>query len=106
MGCAIGVQFGNDSQAAIAEIRRLEQMANALSAVTGLATMIDIFARNGPIGTSYKVASTDFSLMASAMKASSPILVRRVEDIAMRAAMKPGLTYEETQFWRCLYPEL
>lgn len=65
--------------------------------------MIDIFARNGPIATSYKVSSTDFPLMASAMMASSPILVRRVEGIAVRTSMKPGLSYEEIQFWRCLY---
>lgn len=103
MSCALNVSFGTESQAAISEIRRLEQMANALSTVTGLAVMIDIFARNGPASSTYKVESTDFVLMGQAMAASSPILVRRVEDIAMRMAMRPGLSSDETKFWRCIY---
>ncbi|MBF4438060.1 hypothetical protein ERJ77_26970, partial [Vibrio anguillarum] len=41
----------------------------------GASAMFDIFAGNGVIGSSYKIATTDFELLAKSMQSSNPILL-------------------------------
>ncbi len=107
MPCKIDdVRFGSDSKRALNEIRELQGMADALSVFIGASAMLDIFGGNGVLLSSYKIYTTDFSLLANAMRSSNPILLRRVEDISMRTYMKPSLSYDEKMFWRCLYNEI
>jgi len=108
MACAdlSNIRFGFDSKKAIEEIRDLQDMSKALSIFVGASAMMDIFAGNGVITSSYKIYTTDFGLLGDAMRSSNPILVRRVEDISARMYMKPSMTYKEKMFWRCMYDEL
>lgn len=106
MACNIDVEFSSESKRALDEISEMKDMANALSVFIGMSAMIDIFAGNGVIGSSYKISTTDFELLAKSMYSSNPILVRQVENIAGRMYLKSSLSYEEKQFWRCLYNEL
>lgn len=106
MACNFNVKFGSDSKRAIREIREKQDMANVLSAFIGVSAMLDIFARNGVIGSSYKIMTTDFELLGKSMRSSNPILVRQVENIAARMYLKSTITNEERMFWRCLYNEM
>lgn len=106
MSCNFDVRFGRESRRAIEEIREMQSMAKALSAFIGMSAMLDIFAGNGVLISSYKVANTDFELLAKSMRSSNLILVRKVEDLAVRMYMNPSLSYEEKKFWRCFYNEL
>ncbi|KOE79192.1 MULTISPECIES: hypothetical protein [Vibrio] len=105
MACNIDVKFGSASKRALNEIKEKKDMANVLSIFIGASAMFDIFAGNGVIGSSYKIATTDFELLAKSMQSSNPILVRQVEDIAMRMYMNPSISRDEKIFWRCLYNE-
>lgn len=106
MSCNMNVKFGRESKQALNEIKEKQGMANALSMFIGISAMVDIFARNAVIGSSYKIITTDFELLARSMRSSNPILVRQVEDIAMRMYLTPSLSRDEKLFWRCLYNEL
>ena len=97
------ISFSSDSKKAIEEIRELQDMSKALSIFLGAGAMVDIFGRNGVIGASYKIYTTDFQLLSQAMNSSNPLLTYRVEDISARMYMKPSLTYQEKMFWRCMY---
>ncbi|ENM3848723.1 hypothetical protein FXF08_03115 [Vibrio cholerae] len=106
MACSINVEFSSESKRALDEIAEMKDMANALSAFIGVSAMMDIFAGNGVIGSSYKIATTDFELLAKSMHSSNPILIRQVENIAARMYMKSSISQDEKVFWRCLYNEL
>ncbi|WP_099607693.1 hypothetical protein [Vibrio coralliilyticus] len=106
MACNFNVKFGSDSKKAIREIQDKQDMANVLSGLLGMSVMLDIFARNGVIGSSYKVVTTDFELLGKSMHSSNPILVRQVENIAYRMATHSSITNQERMFWRCLYNEM
>jgi hypothetical protein len=100
------IRFSIYSRNAIEEIRDLQGMANTLSIFIGASAILDIFGGNGVLLSSYKVYTSDFESLAQSMRASNPILVRRVEDIAMRMYMNPSLNREEKMFWRALYNEM
>lgn len=63
MACNINVEFSSESKRALDEIAEMKDMANALSAFIGVSAMMDIFAGNGVMGSSYKIATTDFELL-------------------------------------------
>ncbi|KXF80180.1 hypothetical protein [Enterovibrio coralii] len=103
MSCSIEVEFSIDGQKALKEISKKKDMAELLAPILGVSVFIDIFARNGPGSVVYKVGTTDFQLLTSAMKATNPILIRQIEDIAGRMMILPGLSRGEEDFWRCMY---
>lgn len=106
MACNMDVEFSLESRQALKEISEKQDMANILSVFIGMSAMIDIFAGNGVIGSSYKISTTDFELLAKSMHSSNPILVRQVENIAGQMYLKSSISNQEKQFWRCLYNEL
>lgn len=106
MACNINVEFSSESKRALDEIAEMKDMPNALSAFIGVSAMMDIFAGNGVMGSSYKIATTYFELLAKSMHSSNPILIRQVENIAARMYMKSSISQDEKVFWRCLYNEL
>ncbi|MFC3024928.1 hypothetical protein ACFODT_14010 [Vibrio zhugei] len=106
MTCKIEVEFSRESKEALDEISQKKDMANALSVFIGMSAMIDIFAGNGVIGSSYKISTTDFELLAKSMRSSNPILIRQVEDISARMYLKSSISNQEKVFWRCLYNEM
>ncbi|MCE9686434.1 hypothetical protein LZP73_09440 [Shewanella sp. AS16] len=108
MTCPIdGVRFGPESKAAIKDMRELTRRANWLGTALGLSILNDIFTKNGPLSSSYKIQTTDFELLGNAMASSTPILKRKVSDIAgqMVILKARSLSLKEQKFWRCVYNE-
>ncbi|MBE4609706.1 MULTISPECIES: hypothetical protein [Vibrio] len=109
MTCSVdGIVFGVESKKAIKEIRDMTKGANWLSSVLALSALGDIFVKNGPISASYKIYTTDFELLGQAMSSSTPILRRKVSDLAgsMVILKASSLTASEKKFWRCVYNEV
>lgn len=109
MRCSVNnVTFGAESKKAIAEIRAATRSANWLSIALGASILSDIFVRNGPVSAMYKIQTTDFELLGSAMQSSTPILKRKVSHLVGALVLFQGtnLTAGEKQFWRCIYNEV
>ncbi|GAA5214942.1 hypothetical protein ACFSJ3_01050 [Corallincola platygyrae] len=100
-----GVRFGASSKKAISEMRDMSKRANWLSTALAGSILSDIFVKNGPIGASYKIHTTDFELLGTAMAASTPILRRKASDLAgsMILLHSGSLNNQEKKFWRCMY---
>ncbi|MBL1415836.1 MAG: hypothetical protein COB27_003010 [Moritella sp.] len=108
MTCQVeGVVFGPESKEAIKNIRDISRSAQILSVTLAVSILSDIFVKNGPVSASYKIYTTDFDLLGSAMSSSTPMLRNRVDHIAgeMVIFKSSKLTAAEKKFWRCVYNE-
>ena len=107
MACSIdNIRFGSSSKNAIEEIKELQGLANSLSVFIGASALLDIFAGNGVYMTSYKIQTTDFVLLAQAMKTSNLLLKNQVERISGTLYMNASISPKEKLFWKCLYNEI
>jgi len=86
----------------------MTKRANLLSVFVGVSVLSDIFVKNGPLTVAYKIESTDFQLFGKAMSSTTPILKRKVSDLAgsMILFNSATLTAQERSFWRCIYNEV
>lgn len=95
------ITFSQRSQQAIEEIRKVDRFTMTLQRVTAGGVVMNIFAGNGPIETTYSLASTDFAAMARAMSAMPEIARRRISNIAQESAFYTRNSAEKT-FWNAV----
>lgn len=89
------------SKAAIEEIRKIDRFSLSLQRVTAGGVVLNIFAGNGPVETTYSVAATDFRTMAQALAAVPSIARRRINNIAQEAAFYAS-GQDERLFWQAV----
>ncbi len=95
------ITFSQRSQQAIEEIRKVDRFTMMLQRVTAGGVVMNIFAGNGPIETTYSLASTDFAAMAKAMSAMPEIARRRISNIAQESAFYTSSSAEKI-FWNAV----
>lgn len=95
------ITFSQRSQQAIEEIRKVDRFTMTLQRVTAGGVVMNIFAGNGPIETTYSLASTDFAAMARAVCAMPEIARRRISNIAQESALYTSNSAEKT-FWNAV----
>ncbi len=95
------VTFSPRSRDAIENIRKVDKFSMALQRVTAGGVVVNIFAGNGALESSYAVGTTDFKTMAQALAAMPQIARRRISNIAQEAALYVN-NPDERHFWHAV----
>ncbi len=92
------VEFSQRSQDAIEEIRKVERFSMSLQRVAVGGVVLNIFAGNNSLQSSYAITSTDFVALSKALASIPSIARRRISNIAQESAFYVN-DLDEKQFW-------
>ncbi len=92
------VTFSKKSTESIDEVRRVNRSGAHLQLALGGGTLLNIFAGNGSLQSSYMIMNTDFKAMSEALAAVPNLVKRRINYIA-HDAYEEVKSHEEKQFW-------
>ncbi len=96
-----GLEFSLESQRAINNIRWKLESAGKFSALLGVGTMATIFLGNKTLTSAYFINSTDWELMAEAMRSVPDTVKNRVKlDANLQELRTTNL--DERKFWRAV----
>lgn len=96
-----GLKFSLKSREALADIKRVKELADTLAMGLAASTFINIFAGSNALMSSYNIASTDWKTWSLAMRGIPEILRERIRNIAGQAAYdNPFGT--ENKFWSAI----
>lgn len=95
------VTFSSKSIESIEEVRSVNRSGAHLQLALGGGTLLNIFAGNGSLPSSYMIMNTDFKTMSEALAAVPSLVRKRIADIAHDAYEKVK-SHEEKLFWRAL----
>lgn len=93
-----GIKFSPRSVEAIGEFRRKHRLARLLTGALPAGTMATIFVGNDALKASFSAFSSDFKVLAEAMKSVPDIERKVLSDIAQYAALDTAGS--ESLFWR------
>lgn len=96
------IELSSVSKSSLKEIKRINDLAPFLIKITGGGVMVNLFAGNGAIKSSYSVYSNDFEAFSLAMKSVPQIARRRIWTISGMAALKVH-NYKERKFWQAVH---
>ncbi|MCH8506591.1 MAG: hypothetical protein LAT50_20075 [Ectothiorhodospiraceae bacterium] len=98
-----GLEFSERSRKAIARIRKIEHLSNALAGAMAGGVIVTIFAGNNALVTSYNVATQDWTTFAEAMHAIPDVQRNRIELVAAQEVFAHASDPKQRQFWRAVH---
>lgn len=98
----VDLQLSEKDLEALEAIRKVERNGDWLEKALPVGVLATIFLGNRAPEVSFNIASTDWVLFTQSMNSISPIVRRRVSDIAKMQRLRQGLTYQQRQFWEAV----
>ncbi|MCO5786480.1 hypothetical protein DHB74_08985 [Pseudomonas sp. G11-1] len=95
------LELSQRSKNAVESIRSVERFSLALQRVAVGGVVMNIFAGNNSLQSSYAIASTDFVAMTKALAAIPSIARRRISNIAQETAFYVT-DHNEMVFWNAV----
>ncbi|REL28351.1 hypothetical protein DXX93_18460 [Thalassotalea euphylliae] len=96
------IELSSESKASLKEIQKINELAPFLVKISGGGVMLNLFAGNGAIASTYSVYSHDFEAFTRAMTVVPKIARRRIWNISGLTMLKVK-NYKERKFWQAIH---
>jgi len=96
-----GLKFSPKSREALADIKRVKELADTLAMALAAGVFINIFAGSNALTSSYNIRETDWKTWSQAMASIDKTLRKRIRDIAGLAAYDNPFG-AENKFWSAI----
>lgn len=96
-----GLRLSPKGQEALREIQRVRGLADALAAALGAGTVVNIFAGNGVLQSSYNIYEANWQELSQAMASIPNILRERIRGIAFSQSQVHHFG-DEYKFWSAI----
>lgn len=100
------VKFGRHSVEYINNMKRIQKMGNWSEASLVTSVMYSIFARSGPLQSSYNISQHDINLYAQAARSIPDIVRKRLWEQTIEVTSYGTLNAAERRFWKCMSEKL
>lgn len=98
----VNLRFSDKDWEALEAIRKAERNGDWLERALPVGVLTTIFLGNKSPEALFNIATTEWVLFTQSMNSISPMVRRRVSDIAKMQRLRQGLTFQQRQFWEAV----
>ncbi len=98
----LNVSFGEKSKNGLEKVGTLYKKLKIFNAALSAGVLVNLFFKNGVIGSSYAISNYDFKLFSEAMQSSPGIIRSGIQQIAWDLSQDNSISYNEREFWKCI----